>query len=59
MGLIIILPFIIIDLAISNLIIALGANNIEPILISLPLKLILFISLDGWNLIINKILSIY
>lgn len=43
------LPFIIIDLVVSNILLALGMMMMSPVTISLPIKLILFVAIDGWS----------
>ena len=47
-GFLIYLPFIVIDLIISNILLAMGMMMVSPMTISLPFKLMLFVSLDGW-----------
>lgn len=53
------IPFLIIDLLVANLLVAIGLNMLTPVTISLPLKLFMFVLADGWylitkNLIINN-----
>ncbi len=43
------LPFILIDLVVSNVLLALGMMMMSPVTISLPIKLILFVAIDGWT----------
>ncbi|MGL4191059.1 MAG: EscR/YscR/HrcR family type III secretion system export apparatus protein [Vibrio sp.] len=43
------LPFVIIDLIVSNILLALGMMMMSPVTISLPIKLILFVAIDGWS----------
>ncbi|KAA0212241.1 flagellar biosynthetic protein FliP [bacterium] len=52
MGFILYLPFLIIDLVVSTVLIAMGMLVLPPVLISLPFKLLLFVMVDGWNLVI-------
>jgi len=47
-GFLIYLPFIIIDLVVSNILMALGMMMLSPPLISLPFKLLLFVLIEGW-----------
>lgn len=57
-GFLIYLPFIAIDLIISNILLALGMMMVSPMTISLPFKLLLFVLVDGWaNLIHGLVLS--
>ncbi|MCX7958114.1 MAG: flagellar type III secretion system pore protein FliP [Deltaproteobacteria bacterium] len=50
------IPFLIIDLLVANLLIALGLNMLTPVTISLPLKLLIFILADGWYLITKNLI---
>jgi len=45
------LPFVVIDLVISSILLALGMMMMSPVVISVPVKLILFVALDGWSLL--------
>jgi len=58
-GFLIYLPSIIIDIIVSNLLMAMGMMMMSPVTISLPIKLLLFISIDGWTRLINVILGTY
>lgn len=51
MGFMIFLPFLVIDLLVASLLMALGMIMLSPLIISLPLKLLLFILVDGWGMI--------
>lgn len=48
-GVLIMLPFIIIDLVVANVLMALGMQMMSPAMVSLPIKLLLFVVLDGWS----------
>ncbi len=48
-GFVLALPFVVIDLVVSNILMALGMMMMSPATISLPLKMLLFISVDGWG----------
>ncbi len=52
-GFIIYVPFIVLDIIVANVLLALGMMMLSPIIISLPFKLLLFIAVDGWGLIVN------
>lgn len=58
-GLLLYLPFIAIDLAITTILMALGMQQVQPTLISAPFKLILFIFIDGWGKLIQGLLLSY
>ncbi|MFO0856011.1 MAG: flagellar type III secretion system pore protein FliP [Phycisphaerales bacterium] len=56
MGFKVYLPFLVIDMVISMLLIAMGMMMLPPVLISLPFKLLLFILVDGWTLVVGGLL---
>jgi len=56
-GFVIFLPFLLIDLVISAVLMALGMIMLPPTTISLPLKLLLFILIDGWVLVSRTLLG--
>jgi len=58
-GFIIFLPFLLIDLVVASVLMALGMMMVPPVSISLPLKLLLFVLIDGWSLIIRSIAGAY
>ena len=58
-GFLIYLPFIIIDLIVSNILLSLGMIMVSPIIISLPFKLLLFVLVDGWSRLIHGLLMSY
>jgi flagellar biosynthetic protein FliP len=51
------LPFLIIDMVISSILISMGMMMLPPVLISLPFKLLLFVLVDGWRLITGSLMS--
>jgi len=58
-GFLIFIPFIVIDMVVASTLMALGMMMLPPVMISLPFKILLFILVDGWNVIVEKmILSI-
>jgi len=58
-GFLIFVPFLIIDLFVSNVLISLGMMMVQPQTISLPLKLMLFVLVDGWRVIIKGLVLGY
>lgn len=58
-GFLIFLPFLVIDLVVSNILLALGMHMLSPVTISLPLKIILFVLRDGWTLVLGGVISSY
>lgn len=59
MGFLIYLPFVVIDLIVSNILLALGMMMVAPMTISLPFKLLLFVIVDGWSRITESLISTY
>jgi type III secretion protein R len=58
-GFLIYLPFIVIDLIVSNILLSLGMIMVSPVIISLPFKLLLFVMIDGWSRLIHGLLLSY
>ena len=58
-GFLVYLPFIVIDLIISNILLAMGMMMVSPMTISLPFKLLLFVFLDGWTYLIHGLVLSY
>jgi type III secretion protein R len=59
LGFAIYLPFLIIDLVIANVLLALGMQMLSPTQVSLPFKLLLFVAIDGWALLSQALVSGY
>ena len=55
MGFLIFIPFIIIDMIVASVLMAMGMMMVPPSLISLPFKILLFILVDGWNLVVQSL----
>ena len=51
------LPFLVIDMVISSLLVSMGMMMLPPVLVSLPFKLLLFVLVDGWSLVVGSLLS--
>ncbi len=58
-GFLLYVPFVVIDLLVSNLLLALGMQMVSPMVISLPLKLLLFVQLDGWGRLFTSLVDSY
>lgn len=58
-GFIIFVPFIVLDLVVANILLALGMFMLSPTIISLPFKLLIFIAVDGWALIVQGLVGSY
>ena len=59
MGFLVYIPFLVIDLIVSNLLLALGMQMMSPVAVSLPLKLFLFVAVEGWGKLLHAILDTY
>jgi flagellar biosynthetic protein FliP len=59
MGVIVLLPFLVVDLAVASLLMSMGMMMVPPVTISLPIKLLLFVLVDGWNLVAGSLLKSY
>lgn len=58
-GLLLYLPFLVIDLVVANILMTLGMIMVSPILISIPLKLFLFVAIDGWSRLMHGLILSY
>ncbi|MGD0676155.1 MAG: EscR/YscR/HrcR family type III secretion system export apparatus protein [Polyangiaceae bacterium] len=58
-GFLIYLPFLVIDLVVSNVLLALGMQMMSPAPVSLPFKLLLFVAIDGWGLLAQSLVTGY
>ncbi|NRR31453.1 flagellar type III secretion system pore protein FliP [Oxalobacteraceae bacterium] len=58
-GFVIFLPFLLVDLVVSSALMALGMMMVPPASISLPLKILLFVLIDGWNLVVRALLGTF
>lgn len=56
-GFLIFIPFVVLDLVVANVLLALGMFMLSPTIISLPFKLLIFIAVDGWSLIVNGLVQ--
>lgn len=57
MGFLLFLPFLVIDFLVSSILMALGMMMMPPIAVSLPLKLLLFVLVDGWHLVVRSLVQ--
>lgn len=57
MGFRLYLPFLVIDMVVSSILISMGMLMLPPVLVSLPFKLLLFVLVDGWRLVVGNLLS--
>lgn len=54
-GFLIYLPFLVIDMIVSSILLSMGMMMLPPVLVSIPFKLLLFVMVDGWNLIAGSL----
>lgn len=59
MAIVLLLPFLVIDLVVGLALTALGATSMSPQAVALPLKLLLFVAVDGWRLLVEALLRSY
>lgn len=59
MGVIVLLPFLVVDLAVASLLMSMGMMMVPPTTLSLPIKLLLFVLVDGWHLVAGSLLRSY
>ncbi|MNI93362.1 Flagellar biosynthetic protein FliP precursor [compost metagenome] len=59
MGFMIFIPFLVIDMVIASTLMAMGMMMLPPVMISLPFKILLFILVDGWYLVVKSLLLSY
>jgi type III secretion protein R len=58
-GFLVYLPFLVIDLVVANVLLALGMQMLNPTQVSLPFKLLLFVAIDGWGLLAQALVAGY
>jgi type III secretion protein R len=58
-GFLLFVPFLVVDMVIANLLLALGMHMLSPTTVSLPFKLLLFVLADGWQLVLRGLVESY
>ena len=58
-GFLVFVPFIVVDMVVANILLAMGMHMLSPVVISLPFKLLLFVLVDGWYLVIRGLVLSY
>ena len=58
-GFLVFVPFLIIDMVVANILLSMGMNMLSPVVISLPFKLLLFVLVDGWYLVVRGLVLSY
>ena len=58
-GFLVFVPFLVVDLVVSNVLLALGLTQLSPTSVALPFKLLLFVAVDGWRLLARALALSY
>jgi flagellar biosynthetic protein FliP len=58
-GFVLFLPFLVIDMVVSSVLLSMGMMQLPPVMVSLPFKVLLFIMVDGWSLVISSLVKSY
>lgn len=56
-GFVIFLPFVLIDIVVASLLMSMGMLMVPPMMLSLPIKILMFVLIDGWNLVVKSLMS--
>jgi len=57
MGFMIYIPFLVIDMVVASTLMSMGMMMLPPVMISMPFKILLFLLVDGWNLVVETIIK--
>ena len=57
LGFLLFLPFLLVDLVVSAVLVSMGMIMLPPTLVSLPLKILIFVLVDGWSLVVGQLLT--
>ena len=58
-GIVVFIPFVVLDLVVSAVLMSLGMMMLPPVFVSLPLKLLLFVMVNGWALTVQSLVANY
>ena len=58
-GFVLFLPFLVIDMVVASVLLSMGMMQLPPVMVSLPFKVLLFIMVDGWGLVISSLVKSY
>jgi flagellar biosynthetic protein FliP len=56
-GFVLFLPFLVIDMVVATVLLSMGMMQLPPVMVSMPFKILLFIMVDGWNLIVGSLVK--
>ena len=57
MGFLLFLPFLVIDLVVSSILLSMGMFMLPPVMVSTPFKILVFVLVDGWQLVCHSVVS--
>jgi flagellar biosynthetic protein FliP len=57
MGFMIYIPFLVIDMVVASILMSMGMMMLPPVIISMPFKLLLFVLVDGWSLVVGSLVK--
>lgn len=57
MGFMIYIPFLVIDMIVASILMSMGMMMLPPVIISMPFKLLLFVLVDGWGLVVGSLVK--
>ena len=57
MGMLVLLPFLVIDMVVASILMSMGMMMLPPPIVSLPLKVMVFVLVDGWTLVVHSIVQ--
>ena len=57
MGIVIYVPFIVVDMIVASILMSMGMIMLPPMMISLPFKVLLFVMADGWSLVVSSLVG--
>ncbi|MDH4029150.1 MAG: flagellar type III secretion system pore protein FliP, partial [Nitrospirota bacterium] len=58
-GFLLFLPFLVVDMVVASILLSMGMMMLPPVMISLPFKLLLFVLVDGWNLVVGSMMRTF
>ncbi len=58
-GFLIYIPFLIVDMCVSSILLAMGMMMLPPMMVSMPFKILLFVMVDGWNLLVGSLVNTF
>ena len=56
-GVVLFLPFLVIDMVVASITTSMGMMQLPPVMISTPLKILLFVLVDGWNMVVGSLMK--